>query len=466
MTMGKSNMKNKRNRTRLACLALCLCILLPAIYACGGDNNAATDTTAVDTTISEPPANPPAPPLGGTEPYDESIKVTDMENLQYLAIHKGDWTLGSPWDVNNPDSFAQPGVDEILEAFGSRGTPSRRLAISYSFSYLHYPAEKVAAAIANLLALSEKNDVPVIMHIDGVNWWDTRPDLWNFWDESAPGYNPDNINNVERFNWDISSAVKIGWRHWGQQIRIPPAPNLAAPAFLAEQTKALDLIIPVIVKWYDALPADRKYLLGGVVFGWEISPYVQAFYYENGNELLDKPASEDPQLGGLVNNSQLWNTVALGYAAAQTLGIQTEGQITEETVDKICSFYLNFLIETAMKHGLDPGRVVTHSFWGGVTGKGGGHSGAASITGIQGVTPGWSWYDEDFKGIDKCIDMLDGAPWAAIEVKPWGLTAKVLENLFAHRNNRYVNIFNWEGIRDDRNTLNAIKVALQYGQAE
>ena len=430
-------------------------IAVSGFYGCGGELPAGTKKESGSVPDEAAPGNQKeeeeeAISPGGEKPYEESIKVEDMENLQYLGIHRGDWTLGSPWDMGDPSSFDQAGMDEILEAVGTRGTSARRLAISYTFSYLKYPAESIAGCVANMLALSEKNDIPVILHLDGVNWWDNRPDLWNFWDENAPGYDPGNIKNVERYNWEMDAAVKIGWRNWGMQIRVPPAPNLASAEFLAAQEEALDVILPVIAKWHGELPPEKKYLLGGVVFGWEISPYVQAYFFEGGNELLGEPAKNDPQLGGLVNNSSLWNTMALGYAAAEKLGIQSESAITEETMDKVCSFYLNFLIEAALRHGIDPKRIITHSFWGGATKTGGGQSGAASISSVEGVIPGWSWYDADFKGIEKVAEMANGKPWAAIEVRSWNLGSKQLKNLFALKNNRYVNIFNWEGLRDDK----------------
>ena len=211
----------------------------------------------------------------------------------------------------------------------------------------------------------------------------------------------------------------------------------------------------MISNWYESLPENKKYLLGGIVFGWELSTYVQAYHYENGNDLIDKLAAEDPR-GSIAED-----TLALGYAAAELLGIQADGVITEETEDKICSFYMNFLIETALRHKIDPKKIITHSFYGLKAKNSGGQSGVASISDVEGVIPGWSWYDDDFKNLDKAVDKADGGRWAAIEVKPFGLSAKLIDELFAHRDNRYVNIFNWESIMDKSDTLMAIREALE-----
>ncbi len=54
------------------------------------------------------------------------------------------------------------------------------------------------------------------------------------------------------------------------------------------------LLVPVVVNWWKALPGEKKQLLVGVKVGWESSIGVNAWYYPNGNDLLNRPASEDP----------------------------------------------------------------------------------------------------------------------------------------------------------------------------
>lgn len=71
-----------------------------------------------------------------------------------------------------------------------------------------------------------------MIELDGINYWQARPDLWNWWDKSKPGYNPENKKNVEWTDWTPDSAVKIGWRNWGSQHRVLPMPNLMSPAYL------------------------------------------------------------------------------------------------------------------------------------------------------------------------------------------------------------------------------------------
>jgi hypothetical protein len=383
-------------------------------------------------------------------------KMIDMETVQYFAVHKVDYSGINHWDVAYPSTFNQTDIDEIMEKTGTKGTPKRLLAVAHTFSYLRYPIENTKESIRRMLQLSVENDIPVILHLDGVNWWSFRADLWNFWEKNAAGFHPDNINNVERYGWEMETAVKIGWRNWGSQIRVNPAPNLASPTFLKAQREALDILLPLIADWYDHLPKNKKYLLGGIVFGWELSTFTQAYYYEGGNELLGSDPKNDPKSG-------VENSIALGYAAASTLGLQSEGVISEETQDAICMFYLNFLIDIALKHGIHPRKIITHAMRGGNPGKGGGQSGMASITaGVEGVIPGWSWYDTNLEWIDTTLlAKLKKMEWAAIEVKPWDLSAQIFTDLFNLKGCRYINIFNWESIRNDEKTINAIKTVLR-----
>jgi hypothetical protein len=71
------------------------------------------------------------------------------------------------------------------------------LGIGAIFSYLHQPRDTTVAQIKEFLSLSEQFNIPIVVQLDGEQWWGNRPDLWNWWDPSRPGYNPDNRNNVE-----------------------------------------------------------------------------------------------------------------------------------------------------------------------------------------------------------------------------------------------------------------------------
>ena len=56
-------------------------------------------------------------------------------------------------------------------------------------------------------------------------------------------------------------------------------------------------VIPTTLEWWKALPEERKDLLIAIKLGWESSIGVNAFYYPDGNRLLDEPVENDPTYG-------------------------------------------------------------------------------------------------------------------------------------------------------------------------
>src|SRR5688500_10624978 len=129
--------------------------------------------------------------------------------------------------VNSQQYILLNGVDateeafqEIKSVFGKADERKRAIGVGFIISYLQYSPEVAAEKLEKFLELSEKFDVPVIIQIDGEQWWGNRPDLWNWWDAEKPGYDPSNKKNVEWTDWSPDSAVKIGWRNWGRQLRV------------------------------------------------------------------------------------------------------------------------------------------------------------------------------------------------------------------------------------------------------
>lgn len=375
----------------------------------------------------------------------------------YLSVHKTDFPGERHWYIGDPDSFNEESMREVADAIGAARSADRLPAVAYTFSYAAFPLEKVQRSLRRLLALSLQFELPVIVHLDGVNYWSEYPQLYNFWDPSRPGYDPANVRNVERWGWDASCAVKLGWRNWGSQMRVLPAQNLASPAVRAMHTGRLEALLPILAEWLETLGSARRELFGGLVLGWELSPYAQSYFYRDGNRALEHACELDP-IGGLESPDCL----PLGYAAAQELGIQNCGELREETVDTVCRDFMQFLVDTALRAGIPADALITHSFYGGKTAHGGGHSGCASLLDAQkdGLTPGWSFYGAHLADIRSVLAPLAKAKWAAIEFKPWDLSRELFEEFFT-ANCRYINIFNWESVRNAPETLELFRQTLR-----
>ena len=98
---------------------------------------------------------------------------------QYIFLNR---TPGASFDQNNPETITDALFTEPVDRLKTVGGPTRRLGLSFVLSYLNGPPEKIEATLHRLLEMSEKHDMPVLIVLDGENWWDYRADLWNWWD--------------------------------------------------------------------------------------------------------------------------------------------------------------------------------------------------------------------------------------------------------------------------------------------
>jgi len=214
------------------------------------------------------------------------------DRTKYIILNKADGNI------------TQETINEIKNKIEISNSGNTKLGIGLIISYLEKSDEQENDLINNLTSLSINNDIPILIKLDGISWWETRSDLWNWWDPSKEGYNPDNKYNVEWTSWNPDDAIKISWRNWGQQSRVKPHPNLASPKYIEEKQKDLRRILPIIQNWYDNLPPDKKYLFAGLVLDNELSIGLNHYYYPNGNSYVD-PACEENSTCQDVANQRL-----------------------------------------------------------------------------------------------------------------------------------------------------------------
>lgn len=349
---------------------------------------------------------------------------------------------------------------EIVSVFG-KNSGKTAIGIGFIISYLNMPPDKAAAKLRKYLTLSEQFNLPVIIQLDGEQWWGNRPDLWNWWDKTKPGYNPENKMNVEWSGWTSDSAVKIGWRNWGNQIRVLPMPNLMSPAYREACHTAMKMLIPIIMDWWHALPEEKRYLLIGIKVGWESAIGVNNWYYPNGNELLDEPEINDPTYGLKVDSLPDRGVEAIGYAAVSKLGLAHSGKLTEQELTKVVQVHLEDLCKVCAGLGVPRNKLFTHC--------GGWSKGETLYTAAVNrySCPGWSFYDYASNPDDDVTAMAalktsDAPYWGAVEwlyqvqntEKGW---KSALEKTLSTPGIRYLCIYNWSGIKDNQAAIKAIK---------
>lgn len=354
---------------------------------------------------------------------------------------------------------------KIVDAFIPRTNSDIQIGVGFIVSYLSENPAKTKQRLETYLSLSTQYNLPVLVQLDGEQWWQNRPDLWNFWDKNKPGYNPQNRNNVEWTAWTPDSAVKIGWRNWGRQLRVLPMPNLMSPIYREACQSEMKKLVSVIISWWKALPKEKKYLLAGVKVGWESSIGVNNWYYPNGNSYLDKPEKDDPTYGLKTDKIPDRGVISIGYAAVKTAKIASSGELTGEMQTEVVRMHLEDLCRLASTHGVPRERLFTHC--------GGWSQGetlySAAVNKYS--CPGWSFYkygsdpQKDITAM-KALESSNAPYWGAVEWLYQGENTKELwksaiMNTISAKRIRYMCIYNWGGIKNNSNAISAIKEILE-----
>jgi len=358
------------------------------------------------------------------------------------------------------EAFAQ-----IKKEFSNRPEGKVRLGIAGIFSYFRYPQSRVVKDLRQFLRLARDSDTPMVVQLAGEQWWNNRPDLWNWWDTNQPGFSSANRMNVEWTDWSSDSAIKIAWRNWGHQYRVLPPPNLMSAPYRKACHDEMQVLIPIVLDWWRALPADEKELLVGIKVGWESSIGVNAWYYPGGNELLNEPAANDPTSGLKADELPARGVAQIGYAAVQTAGIRNEGEITEADLTEVVRRHLEDLCREANRLGVPREKLFTHvAGW-----KEGELLYGAAVNSFS--CPGWSFYRHAANpradvGVQRSLKLSDAPCWAAVEWLYQGSNEttgwqNALTATLANPSCRYLCIYNWPGIRGNRAALDAIHELLQ-----
>jgi hypothetical protein len=380
----------------------------------------------------------------------------------FLAATLGAWfTAGAaPEQFIVLNAFPMSDCEQIPREFTNSPGARVQVGVAAIFSYLGQPRARTVAELREFLCWSQETGLPVVVQLDGENWWGARSDLWNWWDRAAPGYSDANRENVEWTGWSPEDAIKIAWRNWGSQLRVLPPPNLMSPRYRAAWHAEMAELIPVLLDWWKALPADQRHLFIGLKVGWESSIGVNAWYYPDGNALLSQPERLDPTSGLRADQTPARGVVQIGFAAVKTAGLRSEGAISEADLAEVARRHLEDLSREAHRLGVPRDRLFTH----GAGWKEGELLYSAAVN--QFSCPGWSFYrhaeaPEKDLGVRLALQHSDAPYWAAVEWlypgprqrEPW---RRALEATLARPRCRYLCIYNWSGIRNSREILDAI----------
>jgi hypothetical protein len=356
----------------------------------------------------------------------------------------------------NAEAFARLNLE-----FPEQPGATIRVGLAAIFSYFGQPRSKTVENLRRFLRLALETGTPVLVQLDGENWWGGRADLWNWWDPAAPGYSPSNRENVEWSGWSADDAIRIAWRNWGRQIRVLPSPNLMSARYREASHQEMAALIPVVLDWWQGLPLEKRWLFVGIKVGWESSVGVNAWYYPGGNDLLDRPSTEDPTSGIRPSEVPARGVAQIGYAAVKTAGIRSEGQITESDLAEVVRRHLEDLCRVAAQLGVPREKLFTH-------GAGWKDDELLYQSPVNRFScPGWSFYQYAADpgkdaGVQTALARSDAPHWAAVEwlyqgknsTPSWRLA---IQNTLAQPRCRFLCIYNWEEVREQSEAMEAVR---------
>ena len=235
---------------------------------------------------------------------------------QYVVINFSDTFHFLNWAAPEKEwqTLVKPKAIERLRRIQSLltvGGKKRKLAWSTLMEYMNYPLDTPSDSspyivrMRRILELAEEVDLPVFTPLNGVQWWDELPELWNWWDNDGDqtpgcknndfkncpfkklqdpayrkrfiaGYNSNNKWNVDWSEW--ITPEKFAIRNWGGgDIYVAPSPNLAQNnkstlSFRTVQKARYEALLKVIYSFVAKWEKEKKnYLFAGLSIGTEIT---------------------------------------------------------------------------------------------------------------------------------------------------------------------------------------------------
>lgn len=123
----------------------------------------------------------------------EGCGVRDAMEREYLIF----W---GPWPGSAPDPLDR--IGPLAAKIGTTGDGKiRQLGFGPGIPFWVRDESSVRQAIRRAFDTARRTNVAAHFLVDDHIGWDERPDLWNWYDPTRPGYNPENKKNVEWYDW-------------------------------------------------------------------------------------------------------------------------------------------------------------------------------------------------------------------------------------------------------------------------
>lgn len=372
------------------------------------------------------------------------LLLSFLINIFFVTPGSAATLIGPPTPLNpdpqyiviNPDiGVSESFADELIPALG-QGTSNRRLAFAILVNtWDSNGTNGISAQLNAAFAKSESLNLPLFIHLDNEWFFDNRPDLWNWFDPSRPGYNPANRDNVEWSDWN--TPVQYSWLNWGQPLKFAPRPCFESTQIRNEITAKETFIANKTLAWQTRLQSlNKPELFAGVDPGWETS--IESF--------KDLTWITDPA-----------DRVNLGYCALTKRGFSASNPPADidSELNKAVKDFAEFEAKALVNAGINKDKVFTHIY--GAEGLVLPYKQHAPLwTAVNNYSnPGFSLYPSLYNR-NQVLNTKGISKWAIVEM-PWN----EIDLWINEPGLKLVNLYNWnELIKNNSSAINKIKSVL------
>jgi hypothetical protein len=264
-----------------------------------------------------------------------------------------------------------------------------------------------------------RTEVALYITIENLEWT-PRPDLWNYNDPEKPGYDRENVRNVEWMDWD-GTPHPHRYRNWGTPEQMPPVICYNSPTVLREVSQLINNhIAPPIRAGIERLErAGKSHLFGGVTVGAE--PALPNY---------EGIVKRDPRIAEAMDRNGV-PRVRLGYNALTNLGYSKSNPPENFGVAlaAVNHAFVAYWAKGLADAGIPSDKMYTHVAAGaGVVGSPGVKftNAPISIAFVEHARPGWTTYPEgpfreNLTILYQALSEQDNPHWASTEASPSGV---------------------------------------------
>jgi hypothetical protein len=280
---------------------------------------------------------------------------------------------------------------------------------------------KMSSVIAECAQVALAHHVAFHLSIESHYMWQTRPDLWNFFDPSQPGYDPANVANVEWTDW---ARTGYEWRFvdWGVPQNLG-APHMCylSPAVESEVARLGGIIGTAARSAMDVLAgAGHPELFSGITVDSEAS--------------LDDYSDVDtfdPAMGALMAEAGA-PKVRLGYCAFTALGYSAANPTDDAgaTAAIANQMFIESWAKAVAGAGVPTNRLYTHIAASAQGLQSSFMNAPISIAFVDSARPGWTTYPvgalaSSFQPLQTALAANGNPHWGGTEAAPFDGTAAV-----------------------------------------